>query len=175
MVRTGQLVLKSAQRLVSIPGLRFGLAMGVCLLMLVVLQHSPAAAGALAPVDAVVARITAAVLQACGMTVHREAAVLSHAAGFSYKIDYRCTGLIATGFLSAGLLVLPLPWKTRLAQVLLGAALVSALNLLRLVSLFYIGVHHSQIFGFLHAVLWNAAMLAFMLGFWLRALRRGGT
>jgi exosortase/archaeosortase family protein len=174
MRRAEPFIRKSVKDPASMLGLRLGLALGVCLLMLVVLQRSPTIIKALAPLDVVIARITAAVLQACGLAVHRDAGILAHPAGFSYKIYYNCTGLTAAAFLSAGLLVLPLPWKTRLAQVLLGAVLVSALNLVRLVSLFYIGVSHLQMFGFFHTVMWNAAMLAFMLGFWLRALRSSG-
>jgi exosortase/archaeosortase family protein len=174
MVRAGQFIIKSAKRLALKPGLRFGLAMGACLLMLVVFQHSPGAIRALAPLDGFTAGITAAVLHLSGMPVHREAGVLSYPAGFSYHIGYKCTGLIAAGFLSAGLLVLPGRWRARLLQVLLGAALVLALNVVRLVSLFYIGVSYPQMFGLFHTVLWNAGMLVFMLGFWLQALRRHG-
>jgi exosortase/archaeosortase family protein len=172
MVRAEQFVIKSAKGFVSRLELRFGLAMGICLLLLVVLQQSPEAIKALEPLDAATARITAGILQLSGMPVHRTAGVLSHPAGFNYKIYYNCTGLIAAVFLGAGLLVLPLRWNARLRQVLLGAALVLALNQMRLVSLFYIGVGHPQVFGFFHTVLWNVGILVFMLGFWLRALRR---
>jgi exosortase/archaeosortase family protein len=174
MIRVDQFIIKSAKGFASKLGLRFGLAMGVFLLMLVVLQQSPGIIRALAPLDVVTARITAAVLQLSGLAVHQEAAVLSHPAGFSYKIYYNCTGFIAAGFLSAGLLVLPGRWSARLVQVFLGTALVLALNLVRLVSLFYIGVRYPQVFGFFHTILWNAGMLVFMLGFWLRALRHTG-
>lgn len=174
MIRAEQFIIKSAEGFASKLGLRFGLAMCASLLILVVLQQSPGIIRAMAPLDVVTARITAAVLQLSGMPVHQEAAVLSHPAGFSYKIYYNCTGLIAAGFLSAGLLVLPLRMTARLMQVLSGAALVLALNQVRLVSLFYIGVRYPQVFGFFHTVLWNAGMLVFMLGFWLRVLRRNG-
>jgi len=172
MIRAEQFIIKSVKGFASKLGLRFGLTTCVFLLMLVALKQSPGIIRALAPLDVVTARITAAVLQLSGMTVHQEAAVLSHPAGFSYKIYYTCTGLITAGFLSAGLLALPLPWTARLVQALLGAALVLALNLVRLVSLFYIGVRCPQVFGFFHTVLWNAGMLVFILGFWLRAMRR---
>lgn len=172
MVRAEQLIIKSARDLASMLGFRFALAMGVCFLMLVGLQHSPGIIEALAPINVIIAKITAAILQLFSMPVNQQAAVLSHPAGFSYKIYYKCTGLIAGGFLSTGLLVLPNRWKAKVMLVLLGVAMVLALNLVRLVSLYFIGVRYPQAFTFFHTVLWNIAMLVFMLGFWLRALRR---
>ena len=172
MVRAEQFIIKSARDSASKLGFHFALAMGVCLLMLVLLQHSPGIIKALAPIDVIIARITAAILQLFNMPVHQQAAILSHPAGFSYKIYYKCTGLIAAGFLSTGLLVLPNRWTAKAVQVLFGAAMVLALNLLRLVSLFLIGVRYPQAFAFFHTVLWNIAILVFILVFWLRALRR---
>jgi exosortase/archaeosortase family protein len=53
-----------------------------------------------------------------------------------------------------------------------GAVFVLALNFLRLTSLFYIGVRCPQLFDLFHGILWEIAMLGFVLGFWLLSKRR---
>jgi exosortase/archaeosortase family protein len=141
-------------------------------LVLVLLQQSPGAIRALTPLDIVTAGVTATVLELSGMPVHQNGVVLSHPAGFSYEIYYNCTGLITALFLSIALLSLPGRWTSKVMRVFVGAGLVFALNFVRLVSLFYIGVWYPQVFGFFHAVLWNAGMLVFVFGFWLWSFHR---
>lgn len=148
---------------------RFWLALAVLVLALFLQIRESGTRSALAPVDVLTARITAAILDLTGMPVYRDAAVLSHPAGFNYKIYYKCTGLVLVLFLTAALLALPGRRTTKVKNILSGALMVFALNFVRLASLFYIGVRHPQIFDFYHSVFWETAMLVFVLLFWLRA------
>lgn len=153
---------------------RFGVALTAFVSALVLLSRDSGAIGALAPLDVLTAEVTAVFLRLSGMPVHQEAAVLSHPSGFSCEIYYKCTGLILALFLSAALLALRDRWASKVMNIFFGAVLVFALNFVRLVSLFYIGVRYPQVFGFFHSIFWEAAMLVFVLGFWLRAAHRSG-
>ncbi|MFC2155353.1 archaeosortase/exosortase family protein [Acidobacteriota bacterium] len=153
---------------------RFGPALAVLILALLVQFGGAKAIKILAPIDVLTAGMTATFLRLSGMPVQRDAAVLSHPAGFSYEIYYKCTGLILILFLSAALLALPGRWSSKIMCLIFGAVLIFALNFLRLISLFYIGVHYPRAFDLFHGILWEIAMLGFVLGFWLLAMRRAG-
>jgi len=152
---------------------RFGLVLAAGVVVLL-LSRIPGITNALAPLDVLTARITAALLELTGMPVHREAAVLSHPAGFSYEIYYKCTGLILALFLSAALLMLPGRWTSRCMNIFFGVVMVFAFNFVRLVSLFYIGVRYPRAFDFYHTIFWEIAMLAFVFTYWLWSMRRAG-
>ena len=153
---------------------RFGPALAVLILALLVQFGGAKAKKILEPFDALTAGVTATFLRLSGMPVQREMAVLSHPAGFSYEIYYKCTGLILILFLSAALLTLPDRWAVKMKNIILGAVCIFALNFLRLTSLFYIGVHYPLAFDLFHRILWEIAMLGFVLGFWFLSMRRAG-
>lgn len=155
---------------------RFGPALAVLLLALLVQFGGAKAEKILEPFDALTAGVTAAFLRLSGMPVQREMAVLSHPAGFSYEIYYKCTGIVLVLFLSAALSALPGGgWKKKIKSVILGAVLLFALNYLRLTSLFYIGVYYPRAFDLFHYILWQIAMLGFVFGFWFLSMRRAKT
>lgn len=153
---------------------RFGPAIALFALALILQFHGSGTIKALAPLDVLTAGVTAAFLKLSGMPVQRDAAVLSHPAGFSCEIYYKCTGLILVLFLSAALLALPGRWSSKIKRLISGAVLVFALNFMRLTALFYIGVRYPQAFDLFHGTLFEVAMLGFVLGFWLLSLRRTG-
>lgn len=153
------------------PGLRFALVMACFGLALLALYRSPRFYGALAPLDPVVARATAALVGASGLAVERRGAVLAHPGGFSYEIYYRCTGLVVAAFLAAGLAAFPGRRRAKLVGALIGAALILALNFGRLVALYWIGVRHPGAFDFAHRVVGEAGMLAAVFAYWVVWLR----
>lgn len=97
----------------------------------------------------------------------RNEGVLRHAGGFSYEIYYRCTGLLAAGFLAGVILAAPAPARLRWIGAGAGIALVLAVNLVRLVSLFVIGVRAPGLFHFAHVYAWEAVLVAVVAGFWV--------
>jgi exosortase/archaeosortase family protein len=146
-------------------------------LALLALYRSPRLHGLLAPLDAPTARVTAALVGASGLEVERRGAVLAHPGGFSYEIYYRCTGLVVAACLAAGLAALPGRAggaggrRAKLLAVVVGAALVLALNFGRLAGLYWIGVRHPGAFDFAHRVVGEAGMLAAVGVYWLVWLR----
>ncbi len=133
---------------------------------LVVLFAPRRPVGALLPFDRLTAAATAAVLRGVGTPVVRSEGVLRHAGGFSYEIYYRCTGLLAAGFLAGVILASPAPARRRWIGAGAGIALVLAVNLVRLASLFVIGVRAPAFFQFAHVYAWEAVLVAVVAGFW---------
>jgi exosortase/archaeosortase family protein len=137
-----------------------------------VFYRSPRLYGALKPSELWTAQVTEALLLGLGMAVERSGTVLADPGGFRYEIYYRCTGWMVAAFLLVGLFALPGRPRSKLRAAALGVLVVLAVNLVRLVSLFYIGVHHPRAFGFTHAVLWEGIMILLAVLFWLPWMSR---
>ena len=73
--------------------------------------------------------------------------------------------------LAAGMLAFSAPWRLRLVGLLVGTIAVQGLNLVRVVSLFYLGQWNFQAFEFAHLYLWQALIMLDVLIVWLLWLR----
>jgi len=95
--------------------------------------------------------------------------------GFAVAIQAGCNGVEATIVMVAAMLAFPSPWRLKLWGILLGFLSIQALNLVRIISLFYIGQWNMLIFDWAHLYLWQALiMLDVLIIFliWLRFLPR---
>ncbi len=59
--------------------------------------------------------------------------------GFAVSIESGCNGVEATIVLVAAILAFPAPWKRRLMGLVVGVVAVQGLNIIRVISLFYLG------------------------------------
>jgi exosortase H (IPTLxxWG-CTERM-specific) len=95
--------------------------------------------------------------------------------GFAISIERGCNGVEAVIILVSAMLAFPAPWKNRLVGIGLGFIAIQALNLVRIISLFYLGQWNRTWFDWFHLYLWQAlivldALVAFLI--WLRYLPR---
>ena len=91
--------------------------------------------------------------------------------GFSYVITRDCTAVTLGGLFAAAVLAYPASWRERTIGLAAGLPALSLLNLLRLVSLGWIGVHAPSAFQVVHAF-WYEALLIFVAGLgWLLWVR----
>ena len=91
--------------------------------------------------------------------------------GFAISIEAGCNGVEAAIVLIAAMIAFAAPWKHRLAGIATGLATVQAMNLLRIVSLFYLGQWSMTVFQFAHLYLWQALIMLDVLIVWLLWLR----
>src|SRR5258707_594974 len=66
--------------------------------------------------------------------------------GFAVPIEAGCNGVEATIVLLAAILAFPAPWKNKLMGLTAGTLAVQGLNVVRVISLFYLGQWDFQIF-----------------------------
>ena len=92
--------------------------------------------------------------------------------GFSVRILDLCNGVEATLLLWAVLLAYPAPWGYRLRGLLLGFLGVQALNMVRIISLTYLGVWKPEWFHWVHWYVWDALIMLDVLLIFLLWLRR---
>jgi exosortase H (IPTLxxWG-CTERM-specific) len=94
---------------------------------------------------------------------------------FAISIERGCNGIEAVIILVSAMLAFPAPWKHKLAGIAVGFVAIQAVNLVRIISLFYLGQWNRLWFDWFHLYLWQAlivldALVVFLL--WLRWLPR---
>lgn len=91
--------------------------------------------------------------------------------GFAVQVLDMCNGVEATLILWAALLAFPAPWFYTLKGLLLGTLTVHCLNIIRIISLVYLGAYKPEWFHWVHWYVWDALiMLDILLVFlaWIR-------
>ncbi len=121
----------------------------------------------LAPLAAGTARLVLALLDLLGIDAVREGAIITHPDGFAYEIAYICTGFLPVATFMVCVLAYPAAWRTKWVGMLIAVPILWAINLLRLVSLFYIGVHFPAAFAWVHEVAWEGLLAATFISLWL--------
>lgn len=98
--------------------------------------------------------------------------VLQHGStGVGVSIEAGCNGIEACIILIAGVLAYPAPWRMKLAGIVLGIIAIQAVNILRVISLFYLADWHQGWFEFAHLYLWQVLIMLDVLVVWLLWIR----
>ena len=113
-----------------------------------------------------VARVSVQVLNVFGENVSRQGCTLS-SPRFSVTIYNGCNGLIATLILLSGVLAFPARWTGKVIGVIGGILAVQIINLVRIVSLFYIGVFFPKLFNQAHIFGWQSIVILVSVVFWI--------
>jgi len=103
--------------------------------------------------------------------------IQSTANGFAVSIEAGCNGVEATIVLAAAMLAFPAPWTNKLVGLAAGIVAVQGLNVIRVISLFYLGQWNAQVFEWAHLYVWQALIMLDVLIVWLvwvRMLPRTG-
>src|SRR5512132_1859840 len=91
----------------------------------------------------------------------------SNANGFAVSIEAGCNGVEATIVLVAAIIAFPAPWTRKLAGLAAGIVAVQGLNIVRVVSLFYLGQWSFAAFEWAHLYVWQALIMLDVLIVWL--------
>ena len=91
--------------------------------------------------------------------------------GFGVRIERGCNGVEALIILFAAIFAFPAPLKNKLLGFAIGFFAIQALNLVRIISLFYLGQWNQVAFEWFHLYLWQALIILDALVVWLVWLR----
>jgi exosortase H (IPTLxxWG-CTERM-specific) len=91
--------------------------------------------------------------------------------GFAVSIEAGCNGIEAAIILIAAMLAFPAPWKYRAIGVLAGLVAVQTLNVVRVISLFYLGQWNLRAFEWAHLYVWQGLIMLDVLIVWLIWIR----
>jgi exosortase H (IPTLxxWG-CTERM-specific) len=98
----------------------------------------------------------------------RDAAILRSAGGFAVEMRDGCNAVNVTILLCSAVLAFPTSWKRRALGIMAGSLIIQGLNIVRFISLFYLGQYSMSWFDFAHAYLWESLLvLDTTVVFWL--------
>ncbi|MCS6902820.1 MAG: exosortase H [Candidatus Bipolaricaulota bacterium] len=86
---------------------------------------------------------------------------------FSAEIITECTAIFPLMIFLAAVIAYPSGWKKKLWGILLGVPAILFVNLIRLVTLFYIGYWFPSVFETAHLLVWQSLIIFFAVLFWL--------
>jgi exosortase H (IPTLxxWG-CTERM-specific) len=110
------------------------------------------------PFTAGIARTSAAVLNLVGEKVRVEGTRI-RSESFAVNIENGCNGVETALLFGSAVLAFPSPWRSRLLGLALGFVAIQIINLVRVVSLFWIGAHRPSLFSASHTVLWQSVVV----------------
>ena len=112
------------------------------------------------PFTAVLADVSTAVILPFDDTVIAQGRILRDATtGFAVSIEAGCNGVEAAIVLIAGIVAFPASIQHKVIAILAGFLFVQALNIVRIISLFYLGQWNYTVFEWFHLYLWPVLIM----------------
>jgi exosortase H (IPTLxxWG-CTERM-specific) len=96
--------------------------------------------------------------------------------GYAVSIKSGCNGVEAAMILAAAMLAYPAPWLKKLSGMVVGVLAIQILNIVRIISLYYLGAWSQKALDIAHLYIWPGliildALVIFLL--WIHWLGRG--
>ncbi len=115
--------------------------------------------------------VSAKILQLLGEPALPEGTTL-RSASFGVDVKDGCNGLEAAIILAAALVAFPATTRQRAVGLAAGFLGIQLLNLVRVVSLYWLGAHRPAVFELFHAAIWQTALILVAVGFFVLWSRR---
>lgn len=152
------------------PVVHFGLKFGLLMAMYYCLVLVPFFDRLLYDYLCVSARVGGAFLNLLGLRVQvLDTSIRS--ADFGITVRRGCDAVEPFWFFCAGVLASPIPFARKLPGILAGAVLILSLNLVRIVSLYLIGLHSPGMFSTAHLEVWPAIFIVTGMVLWIGWIR----
>lgn len=148
----------------------FGLGVGGVYWLL---RQEAIARAVVAPFTESIATCSGFLISLLGTPVHVSLRAVS-GAGFAISIENNCNAIFEIGFFLAAVVAYPAAWRGRLWAFLVGPPLFYAVNLLRVIGLFYAGVRSPDLFDEVHLYVAQSLFILCIALLWLAWVRRFG-
>lgn len=147
---------------------RFLWVFPVCVVAGFALLEAPFARPAVNGFTALLVKITAFLVRLFGGTAAAQFKVLRNpSTGFAITVEDTCNASNVVILLWAAVLAFPASWRQRAKGIVAGTLVLHAVNLLRIVSLYYLGQYRAEWFEFAHIYVWEGLMmLVTLVVFW---------
>jgi len=90
---------------------------------------------------------------------------------FAVAVAQGCDAIQVCSLLAAAVIAFPVSWAARLRGLALGIALLQVLNILRIVSLYWIGAYFSDYFQTAHEMVWPGILIFVTIATWILWVR----
>jgi len=131
--------------------------------LLIVLANAD---GAMSAIQGAFARITGGILSLFGETVAVDGNTVQ-TGRFGISVVTACTGLFLTGLFSIAVIAFPTGLRSKLVGIGIGVVGLFVLNVVRLVSLYYVGVHLPGWLDTIHLLVWQSGLIVLAIAVWL--------
>jgi len=141
---------------------------GIFLLIVTVLEIGYLTVSESGPIMAIArttAQIAALILSVLGETVTVDGISL-YSPLLNMQIVSECTAITPTMIFGSAVLAFPSSISVKVKGILFGIVALYLINLVRVVSLYYIGVHAHDYMEFAHIVVWQSAIVLVAIGLW---------
>ncbi len=158
---------KQALKTIARLYLTFG---GILLIFVILFNIDAVQKNVVVPFTAIVAGASMILMNIFGAGAGVHNCILSTSA-YTVNIVDGCNGIYATAILISGVLAYPSKWSHKLWGIGLGISAVFILNLVRVISLFYLGQYYPDIFEEAHVYAWQPIIIIwaiFVWDFWAR-------
>lgn len=118
-----------------------------------------------APFTTVVALVSSTAMNLFGAGAQVFGNTLS-TSSYSISVVDGCNGVYATAILISGVIAYPSSFKSKAWGIPLGVAAIFALNLVRVISLFYLGRSYPEIFEEVHVYVWQPIIIVWAIFVW---------
>lgn len=110
-----------------------------------------------------------------GDAISQGKAIISPSTGMAVSIERVCNGIEAVIVLVSAMLAFPAPFRYKAIGIVAGTLAIQALNIVRIISLYYLHQWNRTAFDWFHEYIWQAlivldALAAYLI--WLRLLPR---
>ena len=150
--------------------IRFVITLGAFYLLVSI---QPVNDHAVVPFTEFLVRVSTGLLAAIGEKTQAFGTVIQSPV-FAVDVKNGCNGIEAALLLVAAMLAFPASPKKRTVGIAAGLAVIQGVNLFRIVSLFWLGVHHRNVFELFHAAVWQTALILLAVGIFLAWSRGAG-
>jgi len=133
---------------------------GLLVVFYLIVASNPVNDHVIVPFTAGIAAVSGAFLDAIGEPVS-VAGTEIRSEGFAVNIENGCNGVETALLFGSAVLAFPAAWARRLLGLLIGFFAIQAINLVRVVTLFWVGLHKPALFHSSHTVLWQSAIVLF--------------
>lgn len=156
---------------------RFLVVFALCLLALFALLLSPFLQPGVIEFSHGLVSVASALIRICGGHAIVQGTVLrAPSTGFAVEMKDGCNGANVLILLWSAVLAFPATWKQK-AKGLFGSTLaIQLINLVRFISLFYLGQYSRSLFDFAHDYLWESLIMLdglLFFGLWVHLVFRG--
>jgi exosortase H (IPTLxxWG-CTERM-specific) len=150
------------------PG-RFAAIFGICFLSAFGVLMTPPAQKIDQQFSRALVKVAGGLIHLCGGKTLIQGAVLRDpVAGFAVEMRDGCNAVNVTFLLWSAVLAFPAPPKQKALGLLAGSLIIQVVNIVRFISLYYIGQYSLTWFDFAHGYLWETLLvLDTMVVFWL--------
>lgn len=153
--------------------LRFALVFGACFLLCISVVLTPPIHKVDLAFSHLIVEVSYFLITHLGGHARIDNAILRDpASGFAVEMRDGCNAVNVTILLLSAMAAFPAPWRLKALGLLAGGAVIQILNIIRFISLFYIGQFSMNWFDFAHGFLWETLLvLDTLVVFWLWANR----